>query len=619
MPVNTSGTSKVRAKSFKVVRDLPDVYLPPPPANKGTQAWKIWAKEGFVELLRNNFSITDACNFLGVSRGWYEKNCDRDEEFKVLTRLIRDGTDPDIDEQGRDWPDISWMPYHQFAEEYLGLKVFPHQKPIVDAIEDPMINKTIVTGFPESGKSTHASLGYVLYKLCVNPDARIALVSKSGQKSKDLLRRVKRYMTEEHLYDHTQRNLIKDFKGFRPGAHTAHPWDAEQITIRQRRSGERDPSIQALGVGAQIYGARLDLLLLDDALTLENQLTEKRRASIDSWFLQEAASRAHKGEIIVVGTRVHPMDNFKSWMEAWADDPHAAFVKIPAITTDENGEEQSTWPEYWPLKGALLFDEFENRERYQKGLLDIRKEMESMGAWRWRLVYQQEDVSNDSTIFSKEAIDRALELGKDRMLGQVRPHEILVLGIDPAITGRAAAVLMAYDPRSRVRTIVDLFVGDGLGATGVRNKLMYEFWERYHPQRTLIEVNYAPTIMGDDVLKTRARAAGSLLLPHTTYGAGRKRGSINDEEYGIAALAPLLSGGLWAFPSATPQDLRKLEPLLDDLQGFPYSDQKDALVGMWICEGEVPMLEVSAPSIDNVIRARNLPPKLARRLKRVPA
>ena len=228
-------------------------------------------------------------------------------------------------------------------------------------------------------------------------------------------------------------------------------------------------------------------------------------------------------------------------------------------------------------------------------------------------------MSNDSTIFSKEAIDRALELGEDRMLGQVRPHEILVLGIDPAITGRAAAVLMAYDPRSRVRTIVDLFVGDGLGATGVRNKLMYEFWEKYHPQRTLIEVNYAPTIMGDDVLKTRAKAAGSLLLPHTTYGAGRKRGSINDEEYGIAALAPLLSGGLWAFPSATPQDVKRLEPLIDDLQGFPYSDMKDALVGMWICEGEVPMLEVRPPTIDNVIRARNLPPKLARRLKRQPA
>ena len=612
----TTRSGKIKAQSFKVVRDLPDVYLPPPPASKGTAAWKVWAKEAFLELLRNGFSIQGAVDFLGVSRGWWEKNADRDPDWAELARAIRQGDDPDKDESGRDWPDISWMSYEQFSWEYLGLKVFPHQQPIVDAISDPSINKVIVNGFPESGKSTHASLGYLLYKLCLNPDARIAIVSKSTSKAQDLLRRVKRYMTEEHLYDNTERNLIEDFKGFKPDSHSAHRWDADQITIRQRRSGERDPSIQALGIGAQIYGSRLDLLLLDDALTLENQLTESRRDNLDSWFLQEASSRAHKGEIIVVGTRVHPQDNFRSWKNAWAEDPHARFVDIPAIILDENGEEQTTWPDYWPLDGQMVWDEFNQVERYQKGMRDIRTEMESLGVWRWRLVYQQEDVGDDATIFSQEMVDRALDLGSTRMLGQVEPHEILVLGIDPALSGRAAAVLLAYDPRTRIRTVVDLLVTDQLGATGIREKLMYYFWEKYRPQRTLIEVNYAPTLMGDDVLKTRAQAAGTLLLPHTTYGKGRKRGSINDEEYGIAAVAPLIGGGLYAFPSATPQDRKRLEPLIADMQAFPFSDTKDALVALWIAEGEVPTLAAKPPNVEDVINSRNLPPGIARRLRR---
>lgn len=612
----TTRDGKIRAQSFKVVRDLPDVYLPPPPAKKGTQAWKVWAKESFLELLRNGFSIQGACDFLGVSRGWWEKNGERDTEWRDKARAIREGDDPDRDESGRDWPDISWMSYEQFSEEYLGLKVFPHQQPIVDAIADPTVNKVIVNGFPESGKSTHVSLGYVLYKLCLNPDARVAIVSKSTDKARDLLRRLKRYMTEEHLYDNTKRNLIQDFKGFKPDSHSAHRWDADQITIRQRRSGERDPSVQALGIGAQIYGSRLDLLLLDDALTLENQLTENRRDNLDSWFLQEASSRAHKGEIIVVGTRVHPQDNFRSWKNAWADDPHARFVDIPAIVLNEDGEEETTWPDYWPLDGQMVWDEFNQVERYQKGMRDIRKEMESLGVWRWRLVYQQEDVGDDATIFSQEMIDRALELGSTRMLGQVEPHEILVLGIDPALSGRAAAVLLAYDPRTRIRTVVDLLVTDQLGATGIREKLMYYFWEKYRPQRTLIEVNYAPTLMGDTVLKTRAQAAGTILLPHTTYGKGRKRGSINDEEYGIAAVAPLIGGGLYALPSATPQDRKKLEPLIADMQAFPYSDTKDALVALWIAEGEVPTLAAKPPDVEQVISSRNLPPGIARRLRR---
>ena len=612
----TNRDGKIRAQSFKVVRDLPDVYLPPPPAKKGTQAWKVWAKESFLELLRNGFSIQGACDFLGVSRGWWEKNGERDTEWRDKARAIREGDDPDQDESGRDWPDISWMSYEQFSEEYLGLKVFPHQQPIVDAISDPQVNKVIVNGFPESGKSTHVSLGYVLYKLCLNPDARVAIVSKSTDKARDLLRRLKRYMTEEHLYDNTKRNLIQDFKGFKPDSHSAHRWDADQITIRQRRSGERDPSVQALGIGAQIYGSRLDLLLLDDALTLENQLTESRRDNLDSWFLQEASSRAHKGEIIVVGTRVHPQDNFRSWKNAWEEDPHAAFVDIPAIVLNEDGEEETTWPDYWPLDGQMVWDEFNQIERYQKGMRDIRKEMESLGVWRWRLVYQQEDVGDDATIFSQEMIDRALELGSTRMLGQVEPHEILVLGVDPALSGRAAAVLLAYDPRTRVRTVVDLLVTDQLGATGIREKLMYYFWEKYRPQRTLVEVNYAPTLMGDHVLKARAQAAGTVLLPHTTYGRGRKRGSINDEEYGIAAVAPLIGGGMYVLPSATPQDRKKLEPLIADMQAFPYSDTKDALVALWIAEGEVPTLAAKPPDVEQIVNSRNLPPGIARRLRK---
>ena len=614
-PKTTSG-GKVIAKSFRIVRDLPDVFLPPAPASKGTKAWKMWAKECFLELLRNGFTYEDAVNFLGVSRGWWEKNAERDPEWGTLARAIREGNDPAQAEEGeRDYPDISHLSYSEFAWTYLGLKVFDHQAPIVAALEDGNINKIIVNGFPESGKSTHVSLGYALYRICLNPDIRIALVSKSQGKAEDLLRRLKRYMTEDHLYDETDRNLIRDFKGFKPPSHSSHRWDQEQITIRQRQSGERDPTIQALGVGAQIYGARIDLLILDDALTLENQLTEDRRTKIDSWFLQEASSRAHKGEIVVVGTRIHPEDNFRSWRDAWGEDVHARFVDIPAIITVD-GEERSNWADYWPLEGEMVWDEFNKMERYQKGMQDIRKEMEALGAWRWRLIYQQENVALDATVFSQEIIDRGLEIGKHRSLGMVEPQEILILGIDPAITGRAAAVLIAYDPLSRRRTVVDLWVGDQLGATGVRDRLMYQFWDKYRPQRTLIEVNYAPTIMGDPVLKARAEAAGTILLPHKTYGRGRKRGSINDEEYGIAAMAPLVSGGLFVFPNATPADLHKMQPLLEDMRGFPYSDKKDALVGLWIANAEVDTIAVTTPSHDDVVRGRGLPPKIARRLKR---
>lgn len=514
-----------------------------------------------------------------------------------------------------DWPDLSGMSYREFADTYLGLEVFPHQAPIVDALEDPAVNRMIVTGFPESGKSTHISLGFALYMMCLNPDIRIALVSKSAEKAEDLLARIKRYLTEPHLYEGRKRNLIEDFNGFVP-PRGKFRWDAKQATIRQRQSGERDPTIQALGIGTQIFGARIDLLILDDALTLDNQLTEGRRNNITSWFLQEAATRAHRGRIMVAGTRIHPFDNYAEWHKAWVDDPHYRRVKIPAIARDEDGNEVSTWPEYWPLEGGMVWDQSMQMERYQKGMADIRKEIMSLGEVRWRLVYQQEDVQETEAIFTAEAMQKALDLGAHRNIGTVFPDEILVLGVDPAVSGRAAAVVVAYNPKTRVRTVVDLFVGENLGAIGIRDKLLKYFWQKYRPQRTVIEVNYAPTIMGDDSLKDIARSYGTVLTPHYTTGSGHKRGSKWDEEYGVAAMAPLMNNGLYAFASATPEANNAMEPLIQDLTAFPFSDVQDAAMALWFAEGEMRFLSAPVFTPEDVIEGRNLPPYLANRLRR---
>lgn len=478
------------------------------------------------------------------------------------------------------------------------------------------MNRTMVLGFPESGKSTHVSLGYVIYRLCKNPDIRVAIVSKSQTKAQDILHRIKRYLTEEHLYEHTEKNLVRDFKGFEPVRGT-HRWDQNQITIRQRKSGERDPTVQALGIGTQIYGARIDLLILDDALTLDNQLTEERRGRISHWFLQEAASRAHRGQIVVCGTRVHPFDNYQVWKDGWEDDPHFRLVKIPAIQIGEDGQEYSTWPTYWPLDGEMVWDEFNHIERYQKGMRDIREEIQAVSPLNWRLAYQQEDVQNVEAIFTQERhIQPAIEKGKSRELGQVHPGEILVMGVDPALTGRAAAVVVAYDPETRERAVVDLVVMENLGTEGLRKRMIYPLWEKYRPQVTVVETNYAPTLMGDEAFKRTAVAYGTRLTEHKTVGGTRaKRGNKWSDEYGVAGIAPLMSTGLYVFPSKRPEDKALLQPLISDMQSFPYADEQDAVMALWFTEGEVRFLHVKASDPEKVIEGRNLPPRLARRFR----
>lgn len=600
------------------VRDhLPEVYLPDPPKGraKGTSEYLAWAMECFLELVRQGYNFSEAAERLGYNYKWWASTGDRYPDWAQEARDIA------AHEVAMwEYPDMSRVSFSEFVRSYAGFELAEHQEWIAEALEDPLAKLVLILGHPESGKSTLVSLWYVLYRLAQNPDIRIALVSKSTQKAQDLLTRIKRYLTEAHLYDNSERNLIKDFNGWKP-EHGDLEWSQDQIFVKHRKSGERDPTIQALGIGKQIYGTRLDLLILDDSLVLDNQVSATQRERLDTWFDAEARSRAQKGQTVVNGTRLFPLDLYGQWKKAWLGHPLFRFVKIPAILDEYTDDERVTWPGYWTLDGFEVTEEHNEQTivtGYQQGMRDIREYIVAKDPNRWKLVYQQEDVEDTMSIFRKEHVDLAMDLGAERKMGQVFPHEKLILGVDPATTGRAAAVVLAVDPETKVRTVVDIFVGSQLGATGIRHRLFYQFWERYlsmdHPiDYTVLEVNFAPTLMGDEAFLARAEAAGTLVREHKTTGKGHKRGAKWDEEYGVAALASLFGGGLIAFASATPADRKRLEPLVDDMLAFPWASEQDALIALWVAEGYA-----KAPSVFETMTStygpqRGVPPIIANR------
>lgn len=595
---------------------LPDVWIPKAPTKKGTRAYKNWAQENFVELLKNGYNFSQAAERLGYTYKWWAKLKEEDPEWRDTCLAIVSGA-----VQKWEIPDLSRMEFGEFCELYAGFTLAPHQKRIEAALADPLAKIVLVLGHPESGKSTLISLWYVLYNLARNVDSRTALVTKNTTKAQDLLTRIKRYLTEEHLYDDAPRNLIEDFNGWKP-YHGDMEWSQDQIMVRHRRSGERDPSVQALGLAKLIYGSRLDYLILDDALVQDNQLSEISRDRIDNWFDSEARSRAQRGQTIVNGTRLIPQDLYGQWKKAWKDNRLFRYVGIPAILDEYTENERVEWEDYWTLDGYDIVQEINGEPMtvgYQMGMRDIRQSIIEKNPDRWRLVYQQEDVEQGSNIFTQQHIDSALELGAARRMGQVFPHERLVLGVDPATTGRAASILLAVDPTTRVRTVVDIFVGQSLGATGVRQDLMYQFWEKYKAlghvvDVTVIETNFAKTLLGDETLTQRARAAGTQIVDHHTSGKGR-RGKW-DEEYGIAAIAPLFGSGLLAFANGGADDKQRLLPLIDDLLVFPWSDVQDTVMALWVGLTEAANQSVGRPDQELIHHRRGTPPIVRARSRR---
>lgn len=568
---------------------LPIVWLPDPPAKKGTIAYYEWAKLSFLELLRRGYNFSQAANYLGYDGAkWWSNTAAKDPEWAAEARAIRSGDQDAVWE----YPDLSGMSFEDFCWRYGGFRLAEHQKRIEAALEDPHGKLVMVLAHPEAGKSTIVSLWYVLYKIALNPDIRIALVSKASDKANDLLRRIKRYLTEPHLYDDTEGNLIEDFGGWQP-QHGELEWSNTRIFIKHRKSGERDPTIQALGIGKQIYGTRLDLLILDDSLVLDNQISEIQRDRLDTWFTGEARSRVQQGQAVICGTRLFPLDLYGRWRKALAGHPLYREVIIPAILDEWTEDERPSWPEYWKLDGEDIFETLDTGEQvltgYRQGLRDIRSEIMAKNVDQWKLIYQQEDIEETSAIFRPDHVSAAFDLGSSRPRGRVYEDEVLILGVDPAVTGRAAALVLAYNTKTKVRTVIDLFVGRNLGATGIRQKLFYQFWEKYkdHGMLTVVEVNYAPTLLGDEAFMGRAQDLGVVVKPFRTTARGRKVGSKWDEEYGVAAMAALFGNGLMAFAGANPDDRTLLQPLVDDMLVFPFADEQDALIALWVANSEV--------------------------------
>jgi hypothetical protein len=82
--------------------------------------------------------------------------------------------------------------------------------------------------------------------------------------------------------------------------------DVDHIYLSGVDVAQKDPTLQALGLNGQIYGSRLDLILLDDLVTCKNVHTYKELADFVG---TEVASRVDEnGELIVLGTRMGAND-----------------------------------------------------------------------------------------------------------------------------------------------------------------------------------------------------------------------------------------------------------------------------------------------------------------------
>jgi hypothetical protein len=131
-------------------------------------------------------------------------------------------------------------------------------------------------------------------------------------------------------------------------------WTQTEIYVQGKGDGEKDPTMQAFGIGGRIYGARSDVIILDDAVTLANVNEYEKQGR---WLDQEVESRLDgAGLLALLGTRVAPTDLYSHMREFTdADDENVyTYFSMPAVL-DEGEGGTDNWVTLWPFevcKGA---------------------------------------------------------------------------------------------------------------------------------------------------------------------------------------------------------------------------------------------------------------------------
>jgi hypothetical protein len=323
----------------------------------------------------------------------------------------------------------------------------------------------------------------------------------------------------------------------------ATQWSADMIYLGTGRdSGEKDPTVQALGIGSQIYGARADLIILDDVVMNSNAHEWEKQIE---WLQKEVITRLGRhGKLLIVGTRVAPIDLYKMLRDGsqWTGgkSPFTYFASPAVLEFDEKPENWRTlWAKTDRPEGES--DEPDEDGLYAKwdgpSLFTRRSEVTPSV---WAMVYQQEDVIENS-IFSPTCVAGCVNGMRKR--GPLKPgvpghpkhleSSYTVIGLDPAMAGATGAVVVSYN-----RSDGKIYVLDCVNMTDTtpqRIRDLIEEWViKYKPQEIRIEINaHQKAYALDDDLRNWLAQYGCQLNSHFT---GKNKW---DASFGVASMASL--------------------------------------------------------------------------------
>jgi hypothetical protein len=211
----------------------------------------------------------------------------------------------------------------------------PHlHEEIARWLEDRWIGgdrRLVLMVFRDAGKSTLTGL-FCAWLLSRNPDLRILVLAAEHELACKMTHNV-RGIIERH----------PDTRHIIPAS--PDQWAADRLTVR-RSLEQRDPSLLARGIFANVTGARADVIVCDDVEVPNTADTRGKRSDLRERLLETRFVLVPDGTQLVIGTP-------HTYYSIYADEPRPevgeqhpfleGFTRLHVPLVDESG--RSRWPE----------------------------------------------------------------------------------------------------------------------------------------------------------------------------------------------------------------------------------------------------------------------------------
>lgn len=565
------------------------------------------AKRIILTCVAEGVTVEKACGEAGKTLKTYEYYRRSDKAFADKVDRTRLGLRTKVFASG----DVHDIDFVEFRQRFLHSQTFPHQINLVDVIEGrdpswlhpsmkyekgPASNRILLNIPPNHAKSITITIDYVTWLICQNPNFRILIVSQTQRLAADFLYAIKQRLTHP-MYENLQQAYAAGV-GFNSKSAS---WQATRITFGDelRESSEKDPNIEAVGIGGQIYGKRADMIIVDDAVTLSNANDFERQIK---WLTQDVRSRLNPtGKLIIIGTRVSAVDLYKELrnpdrypggLVPWT------YLAMPALL--ETDDDPDKWVTLWaesdqPFDGQKEEDRNPDTGYYPRwNGRNLFNERQSMDVSTWALIYQQQDISDDAIfdpVSVRGSIDGMRKSGRLVPGHPGHPKDMngfsIVCGLDPAMVGDTAAICYAVDRISHKRYIVDAIKITRPTPAAIR-QLIFDWTNLYAPSEWVVEKNaFQSFLTQDEGIRQQLASKGVQLKEHHT-GSNKW-----DSGFGVASMSTLFGtkqadgkhhrDNLMHLPSDQTENIKALIEQL--ITWSPTTKGKtDMVMALWFCE-----------------------------------